>query len=75
MRGLLADAVKRGDQEEALALAKRAYERSPNTSWVLTTYFDLLTLGPVGPGPGSSTATWPARSCYSGTEATRRRAL
>ncbi len=43
VRGLLADAVKRGDQQEALTLARRAYQRSPNTSWVLTTYFDLLT--------------------------------
>jgi HemY protein len=43
LRGLLAQAMKNGDWENALELARRAYLRRPNTSWVLTTLFDLQT--------------------------------
>lgn len=43
LRGLLADAMRQGDREEALSLARRAYRRNPSTPWVLTTLFDLLT--------------------------------
>jgi HemY protein len=43
LRGLLAQAVRTGDRDEALSLARRAYRRSPTTPWVLTTLFDLLT--------------------------------
>jgi uncharacterized membrane-anchored protein len=43
LRGLLAQAVRTGDQQEALSLARRAYRRSPTAPWVLTTLFDLLT--------------------------------
>ena len=43
LRGLLADAMHRGDHEEAMSLARRAYRRSPTTPWVLTTMFDLVT--------------------------------
>lgn len=43
LRGMLAYALKAGDREDALALARRAYRRSPNTPWVLITLFDLLT--------------------------------
>lgn len=43
LRGLLAQAIKGGDREEALSLANQAYRRSPTTPWVLTTYYDLLT--------------------------------
>jgi HemY protein len=42
LRGLLAQAMKVGDRDEALGLAKRAYRRSPTTPWVLNTLFDLL---------------------------------
>ena len=42
LRGLLAQAMKTGDSAEALALARRAYRRSPTTPWVLTTLFELL---------------------------------
>jgi HemY protein len=43
LRGLLAQAMKNGDWERALELARRAYLRRPNTPWVLTTMFDLQT--------------------------------
>lgn len=42
LRGLLGQAMKAGDQDEALQLARRAYRRSPTTPWVLTTLFELL---------------------------------
>src|SRR5919206_1197997 len=42
LRGLLAQAMKAGDRAEALSLARRAYQRSPSTPWVLSTLFDLL---------------------------------
>ncbi len=75
IRGLLADAVKRGDQEEALALARRAYERSPNTSWVLTTYFDLLTRAGRWSEALALVNDLAREKLISGPEATRRRAL
>ena len=43
LRGLLAQAIKDGDREEAIKLAKKAYLRRPNTPWVLTTLFELQT--------------------------------
>lgn len=43
LRGLLAQAIKDGDRETALSLARRAYQRRPQTPWVLTTLFDLQT--------------------------------
>lgn len=43
LRGLLGQAMKAGEFDEALELARRAYRRSPTTPWVLTTLFDLLT--------------------------------
>lgn len=45
LRGLLAQAIKDGDRDEAIKLAKKAYLRRPNTPWVLTTLFDLQTEG------------------------------
>jgi HemY protein len=41
IRGLLAQAMKKGDMEEALSLARRARHSRPDTPWVLTTLFDL----------------------------------
>jgi HemY protein len=43
LRGLLAQAIKEGDDEGALRLARQAYQRRPRTGWVLTTLFDLQT--------------------------------
>ena len=42
LRGLLGQAMKSGDHDEALTLARRAYRRSPTTPWVLTTLLELL---------------------------------
>jgi HemY protein len=43
LRGMLAAAMKAGDLDEALRLARRAYLRRPQTPWVQTTLFDLQT--------------------------------
>lgn len=43
LRGLLAQAVKAGDQAEALELARRAYRRNNEAPWAASTLFDLLT--------------------------------
>lgn len=41
VRGLLTQAIKRGDGGEALRLARRAHDLHPRTPWVLGTLFDL----------------------------------
>ena len=40
-RGLLVQALKTGQQEEALRLIRKAHELSPGTPWVLKTRFEL----------------------------------
>ncbi|MFO1145970.1 MAG: heme biosynthesis HemY N-terminal domain-containing protein [Rhodospirillales bacterium] len=41
LRGLLAQAIKRQDWEEALQLAERAYRLNPKSEWVVNTLYDL----------------------------------
>ncbi|MDB4172988.1 heme biosynthesis protein HemY [bacterium] len=41
LRGLLMQAMKRDDQEEALSLARRAFELQPKSDWVAKTLFEL----------------------------------
>ena len=41
VRGLLTQAIKQGDTEGALALARKAYVQQPKTEWVLTALLDL----------------------------------
>ena len=43
LRGLLNQAIKRGDKKEALALARRAYRLQPKSEWVAANMFDLQT--------------------------------
>src|SRR4051812_34716750 len=43
VRGLLTQAIRDGNQGEALQLARRAKSLQPQTPWVLTTLFDLDT--------------------------------
>ena len=42
LRGLMAQAVRAGDRQQALELARRAHARSPRAPWVLQTLFELL---------------------------------
>ncbi|MEQ8228899.1 MAG: heme biosynthesis HemY N-terminal domain-containing protein [Rhodospirillales bacterium] len=41
LRGLLSQALAKGDRDKALELARRAYRLRPNSEWVATTLFDL----------------------------------
>ncbi|MBU0725836.1 MAG: heme biosynthesis protein HemY [Alphaproteobacteria bacterium] len=41
LRGLLTQAMRKGDRDRALALVKRAHKIRPDTPWVLTTLLDL----------------------------------
>jgi HemY protein len=41
LRGLLVQAVRKGDTATALALARRAYEISPDAGWVLSNLIEL----------------------------------
>jgi len=41
LRGLMAQAIKRGDSEGALKLARRAYRLRPKSEWVAKSLFDL----------------------------------
>jgi HemY protein len=43
LRGLIVDANRHGDTTEALKLARRAQEVSPNAPWLLSTVFELET--------------------------------
>ena len=43
LRGLLNQAIKRGDKHEALILARRAYRLQPKSTWVADHMFDLQT--------------------------------
>ena len=41
VRGLLSQALNKGDRDKALELARRAYRLRPDSEWVATTLFDL----------------------------------
>ena len=41
LRGLMTQAERAGDQDRALALARRAYGKSPESPWVIQALFDL----------------------------------
>jgi HemY protein len=43
LRGLLNQAIKRGDKLEALSLARRAYRLQPKSTWVAANMFELQT--------------------------------
>ncbi|HEX2115824.1 MAG TPA: heme biosynthesis HemY N-terminal domain-containing protein, partial [Alphaproteobacteria bacterium] len=43
LRGLLIQAMRKGDHERAIALARRARALRPRTPWLLTTLFELET--------------------------------
>jgi HemY protein len=75
LRGLLAQAMKDGDWESALKLARRAYLRRPNTPWVLTTLFDLQTRAGLWTEALSTVGDMAKHRLIDRPTATRRRAL
>jgi HemY protein len=75
LRGLLAQAMKDGDWETALKLARRAYLRRPQTPWVLTTLFDLQTRSGLWTEALSTVGDMARHKLIDRQTATRRRAL
>jgi HemY protein len=75
LRGLLAQAIKDGDRETALKLARRAYLRRPNTPWVLTTLFDLQTQAGLWNEALSTVGDMARYRVIDQATATRRRAI
>ena len=75
LRGLLAQAIKDGDDETALELARRAYLRRPNTPWVLSTLFDLQTRSGLWTEAQSTIADMARHKLIDRATATRRRAI
>ncbi|MCS6878267.1 MAG: tetratricopeptide repeat protein [Geminicoccaceae bacterium] len=43
LKGLLSQAMRSGEHERALELARRAYRRAPEASWAASALFELLT--------------------------------
>ena len=75
LRGLLAQAIKDGDIDTALRLARRAYLRRPNTPWVLTTLFDLQTQAGLWTEALSTVGDMARYRLIDRDTATRRRAI
>jgi len=75
LRGLLAQAIKDGDREDALKLARRAYLRRPNTPWVLTTLFELQTQAGLWNEALSTVGDMARHRVIDKATATRRRAI
>jgi HemY protein len=75
LRGLLAQAIKDGDDETALRLARRAYLQRPNTPWVLSTLFDLQTRSGLWIEAQSTIGDMARHKLIDRATATRRRAI
>ena len=75
LRGMLAQAIKDGDTDTALKLARRAYLRRPNTPWVLTTLFDLQTQAGLWTEALSTVGDMARYKLIDSATATRRRAI
>ena len=75
LRGLLAQAIKDGDRETALKLARRAYLRRPHTPWVLSTLFDLQTQAGLWSEALSTVGDMARHRVIDKATATRRRAI
>lgn len=75
LRGMLAQAIKDGDTDAALKLARRAYLRRPNTPWVLTTLFDLQTQAGLWTEALSTVGDMARYKLIDSATATRRRAI
>jgi HemY protein len=75
LRGLLAQAIRDGDDDTALRLARRAHERRPNTPWVLSTLFDLQARAGLWTEAETTIADMARHKVIDRPTATRRRAI
>ena len=82
LRGLIAQALRDGDPQQALALAERAFKLRPDTEWVVHSLFDMqaqigqwrAALTTLRRMPVSSVSCaarhWPIWACMSNSECT-----
>ena len=75
LRGLLVQALRKGDKVTALTLARRAFEVNPRAEWVLTNLIDLETIAGNWPGAEQSVVAAQKARSIRPENARRRRAL
>jgi len=75
LRGLLVQALRNGEAQAALELARRAYEINPQAQWVLKNLIELETLAGNWPDAERSVITAERRKIIDPSSAQRRRAL
>ena len=75
LRGLMAQADRAGDREEALAIAARAQKARPGTPWVLEALFDLRTANGDWDGASAALEALAGRKLVRGEDLRRRRAV
>ncbi len=75
LRGLLIQAIKRGDRNQALRLAKRAYRLKPKSEWVASNLFDLQTRAGLWADAGATLARAVKNNLITAAEGRRRRAV
>ena len=75
LRGLMAQANRTGDREEALAIAARAQKERPGTPWVLEALFDLRTANGDWDGASAALEALAGRKLVRGEDLRRRRAV
>ncbi len=75
LRGLMAQASRAGDRDEALAIAARAQKERPGTPWVLEALFDLRTANGDWDGASAALEALAGRKLVRGEDLKRRRAV
>ena len=75
LRGLMAQADRAGDREEALAIAARAQKARPGTPWVLEALFDLRAANGDWDGASAALEALAGRKLVRGEDLRRRRAV
>ena len=75
LRGLLVQALRKGDKVTALTLARRAFEVNPRAEWVLTNLIDLETIAGNWPDAEQSVVAAQRARSIRPENARRRRAI
>jgi len=75
LRGLLVQALRKGDKATALTLARRAFEVNPGAEWVLTNLIDLETIAGNWPDAEQSVVAAQRARSIRPEYARRRRAI
>lgn len=75
LRGLMGQATRAGDRDEALAIAARAQKDRPGTPWVLEALFDLRTANGDWDSASAALEALAGRKLVRGEDLRRRRAV